>query len=112
MHYRFDSLPPDAELAGMTVSHTRMPKGFDLDSVLEGLPNGLCPCPHWGYLIEGRLIVKYGDGTQEEIQAGDVYFIPAGHTGVAEEDSVSLDFSPSGPYRQLLEHIAGKMQHA
>ena len=39
--------------------------------LLEGLEGDLCQCPHWGYLIEGRIRVSYQDGTQETVSAGD-----------------------------------------
>ncbi len=110
MHYSLESIPPDAEFEGMAISHTRVPKGFDLDRLLEGLPNNLCPCPHWGYLFKGRMTVKYEDGSQEEINAGDVYYTKPGHAAVSEEDSISVDFSPVGPWRELTRHIATKMQ--
>jgi hypothetical protein len=109
MHYRLDAIPPDAELDGMAVSHTCLPEGFDLDRLLEGLPDNLCPCPHWGYLFQGRMVVKYGDGSQEEINAGDVYYTRPGHTAVTEEDAVSVEFSPAGPWRDLIRHIANRM---
>lgn len=110
MHCRLDAIPPEAEFGDMAIAHTRVPQGFDLDRLLAGLPNDRCPCPHWGYLIEGRMIVKYEDGTQEEITAGDVYYTPPGHTAVIEEDCVSVDFSPIGPWKQLVSHIAARLQ--
>jgi hypothetical protein len=110
MHYPIEAIPPDAEFEGMAISRTSIPKAFDLDGLLEGMPGNLCPCPHWGYLFQGRVTVKYEDGSHEEINAGDVYYIRPGHTGVMEEDSVSLDISPAGPWRELTRHIAAKMQ--
>jgi hypothetical protein len=112
MHYSLESIPPEADFDGMAISHTCVPKGFDLNQLLEGLPGNLCPCPHWGYLLEGRVIVRYEDGSEEEIKAGDVYYTRPGHTAVMEEDCVSIDFSPIGPWRQLMEHIAAKVPAA
>jgi hypothetical protein len=37
------------------------------------LPDGRCPCPHWGYVIKGRLRVKYTDH-EEVLSAGEVYY--------------------------------------
>jgi hypothetical protein len=109
MHYSLETIPPEAEFDGMAISLSRLPQGFNLDEVLSGLPNNLCPCPHWGYLFKGRIVVKYEDGSEEEIHAGDVYHLRAGHTAIISEDSVSLDFSPLGPWRQLAQHIAAKV---
>lgn len=110
MHYPLEAIPPQAEFAGMAISHTQVPQGFDLDGVLEGLPNNLCPCPHWGYVFKGRMIVKYEDGSEEEIKAGDVYYTRPGHAAVVEEDTVSVDFSPIEPWRQLVQHMAAKLE--
>ena len=110
MHYQLEAIPADIELEGLAAACTRIPKGFDLDSVLRGLPDNMCPCPHWGYMLEGRMLVRYADGSEEEVRAGDVYYVRAGHTAVIEEDTVSVDFSPVGPWRKLMRHVATKLQ--
>ena len=110
MHYQLEAIPADVELEGLAAACTRIPKGFDLDSVLRGLPDNMCPCPHWGYMLEGRMLVRYADGSEEVVRAGDVYYVRAGHTAVIEEDTVSLDFSPVGPWRKLMRHVAAKTQ--
>lgn len=44
----------------MRVSIISLPAGTDFNPFLKGLPDDLCPCPHWGYIIKGRLrIVIY-----------------------------------------------------
>ncbi len=110
MHCPLEAIPPDVEFDGMVISHSRMPRGFDLDALLQGLPDDLCPCPHWGYVFQGRMLVRYADGSEEEIKAGDVYYLRAGHTAVLEEDSVSIDLSPVEAWQQLTKHLAAKMQ--
>lgn len=46
-----------------------------------GLPGGVCPCPHYGYIFEGQMRAVYPgtDWPDEVIEAGEAYFIPAGH---------------------------------
>lgn len=110
MRYPVDAIPADVDLNGLAVAHNSVPRGFDFSQVFEGLPNNLCPCPHWGYLVKGWMIVKYEDGSEEEIRGGDVYYLRAGHTAVAKEDTVSIDFSPIGPWRQLTQHVATRRQ--
>jgi hypothetical protein len=51
MHYPLEAIPVDAELDGVAVVCTRVSRGFDLDGMLRGLPDNLCPCPHWGYVL-------------------------------------------------------------
>jgi hypothetical protein len=40
---------------GMSVGFARLPAGADLRPATTGLPDDLCPCPHWGYMIKGRV---------------------------------------------------------
>jgi mannose-6-phosphate isomerase-like protein (cupin superfamily) len=51
------------------------------------MPGGLCPLPHSGYCLKGVLNVRYADGTQEVIRAGDLYYMPAGHTFSTDADA-------------------------
>ena len=100
----------DARFEGIAVACTRVPRGFDLAALLRGLPDHLCPCPHWGYVVSGRMLVRYADGSEEEIKGGDAYSARAGHTAVIGEDTVSVDFSPVGPWREPMEHTAATMK--
>ena len=52
---------------------------FDLAPVLKGLPDDRCQCPHWGYVLKGRMVVTYGD-REEIVNAGDAYYLPPGHS--------------------------------
>src|SRR4029453_7042551 len=70
-----------------------LPAGTDLAPLLKGLPGDLCSCPHWGYVIKGRIRVSYAD-SQEVIRAGALYYLPPGHTGVVDEDFECIEFSP------------------
>ena len=49
-----------------------------------GLPDDVCPCPHWCYMLEGRLAMKTRAG-EELYQAGQVFYWPAGHAPRALE---------------------------
>ena len=50
---------------GMTVGFNELPAGTDFTPLLLGLTNNSCQCPHWGYMFEGELLVKYDDGKSE-----------------------------------------------
>jgi len=89
------------ELRSMIVS---LPAGTDLGPLLQGLPNDLCPCPHWGYIIKGRIRITYADG-EELLQAGDLYYWPPWHTGVVEEDVEFVEFSRPAEHDVVLDHI-------
>ena len=51
------------EVGTMTMSFIRLAKGVDLGPALVGLPGDLCPCPHWGYMLEGKLRMRTRMGT-------------------------------------------------
>jgi hypothetical protein len=80
------------------------PAGTDLAPLLKGLPNDLCSCPHWGYVIKGRMRVSYAE-SQEVLRAGDLYYLPPGHTGVVEEDFECIEFSPPAANEQVLDIV-------
>ncbi len=89
------------ELRSMIVS---LPAGTDLAPLLQGLPNDLCPCPHWGYIIKGRIRITYAD-QEEFLGAGDLYYWPPGHTGLVEEDVEFVEFSPPAEHEAVLNHV-------
>jgi len=81
-----------------------LPAGTDLGPLLKGLPDDLCSCPHWGYVIKGQMRVSYAD-SQEVLRAGDLYYLPPGHTGMVEEDFECIEFSPPAAHEQVLDVV-------
>lgn len=95
---------------GMTAAFNELPAGTDLSPLLQGLKNNSCHCPHWGYIVDGALRIKYDDGTDELLTTGDVFYLPPGHTAIVEKDLKLLDFSPEKELNEVMSHIAKKMQ--
>lgn len=93
----------------LNVARIRFPKGTDAAPLLEGLPQDLCPCPHWGTVLKGSINVRYADGREEIVRAGDVYYWPPGHTVRVDEDYEAIEFSPSGAMSALLDHLKSKL---
>src|SRR3954454_6625643 len=56
-----------------------------------------CGATHFGYCLGGRLRVTHEDGTEQEIEPGDIYRIEPGHDGrvVSDVPFVGIDFHPS-----------------
>jgi hypothetical protein len=56
-----------------------------------------CPVNHFGFLRSGKMKVKYQDGTDALIVAGESYNIPPGHLPevVSDEACVMVEFSQS-----------------
>ncbi len=94
---------------GMTVAFNEMPAGTDIGPLLEGLEHNSCQCPHWGYVVEGAVLIKYDDGTEEKLNAGDVFYLPPGHTAVVEKDLKMIDFSPEEELKLVMDHIEKKL---
>ncbi len=95
------------EIGGdLTVCFVRLPAGTDLGPALVGLPDDLCPCPHRGYLLSGRIDIRTADGS-ETYRGGEAFYWPPGHAPVAVEDSAYVDFSPSADLAGVLAHLTG-----
>jgi len=93
----------------LNVARIRLPKGADATPLLVGMPDNLCQCPHWGTVLIGSIHVRYADGTEETVNAGDVYYWPPGHTVWVDEDYEAVEFSPSAPMSQVIDHLKSKL---
>ena len=70
-----------------------------------GLPGGVCPCPHYGYIFHGRLRAVYpgSDWPDEVIEAGEAYFIPSGHVLIYEEGCRILELNPAHALHMVMD---------
>jgi hypothetical protein len=93
-----------ADWGGMTVGFEFAPKGMDASSMLDGLPDGRCQAPHWGFLISGHLVVDYGDRT-EEVVGGQAYYVAPGHNISFLEDSEAVEFTPTAELEKTFEVV-------
>lgn len=93
-----------ADHDGMTIAYFKLPAGTDLRPALKGMPDDLCPCPHWGYMLKGRVRMHTADGSQDFV-AGQAFHWAAGHAPEALEDSEYVDFSPSEELGRVVAHI-------
>ena len=94
---------------GMAVAFNEIPAGTDMAPLLKGLKNDSCQCPHWGYVLEGELLMKYDDGNEEMLSMGDVFYMQPGHTGIANKDTKLIDFSPERELSEVMDHIVRKL---
>lgn len=95
-----------AEWGDMNVAIERFAAGVDTEPIFKGLPDDRCQCPHWGYVLRGRVRIRYADH-EEVVSAGDAYYLPPGHTTHFDEDTEIVEFSPRGEYQKTLE-VAGR----
>ena len=95
-----------SEVGEMTLGFFRLKQGADFGPALAGLPDDMCQCPHWGYVLKGRIKMKTKSG-DEFYEAGQAFYWPPGHSPSALEDSEYVDFSPSEDFAAVVRHITG-----
>jgi len=92
----------EVEWGDMRVGYETYLADFDDAELLRGLPDDRYQCPHWGYLLTGRMTVRYADHV-EVVHAGDLYYMAPGHTMSAEAGTALVEFSPKEEFRKLTE---------
>jgi hypothetical protein len=96
-----------AEWGEYTAYFERMAAGTDFSAFYD-----TCECPHLGYVFSGKIRFVYRDGHEEVVSAGEMYYIPSGHTFHVLEDAQTVEFSPTAAYRQHMELVAANMAKA
>ncbi len=66
------------DVEGYTINFVRFNVDVDGTPMLKGLPGDHCNCPHWGYVLSGRLTFRFPDH-EEVFEPGDAFYLPAGH---------------------------------
>ena len=99
----------NAEFDGYTVNFVTFHEDVDATPLLKGLPDDRCQCPHWGYVISGRLHFRFADH-EETFEAGDAFYLPPGHIPVVQAGTAYVQFSPSEDLRAVSEAMARNMQ--
>jgi ethanolamine utilization protein EutQ (cupin superfamily) len=92
----------EGEWGDMHVGFETYKEDFDVAPLLEGLPDDLCQCPHYGYVLKGRMKVRYAD-REEVVDAGDAYYMAPGHSPIMEAGTEIVEFSPKDEYRKTME---------
>ena len=83
--------------------------GMDVAPLLKGLKNDACDAPHWGYMIDGEVVVTYTDGKTETCKQHDLFFWPAGHSVRVVRDAEVILFSPQHEHGKVIDHMLRKM---
>lgn len=96
-------------LGGMSIGYIDVPTTTDFTPLFAGLPQDMCNSPHWGYVLDGAIRLKYANGKEETVEAEEVFYWPAPHTAMVDDHVKLLDFSPDREFVPLMDHIALKM---
>ena len=98
------------EMNGYTAEFVSFAADVDLDGPLQSLPGGACECPHWGYVIAGRMRFVFGD-REEVYEAGDAFYSPPGHAPVKHDPGTEIVmFSPTHELHETEEVMQRNMQ--
>ena len=78
-----------ATVEGYTVNFVSFRQDIDGTPLLKGLTDDRCQCPHWGYVIAGRLVFRFRE-REEVYEAGDAFYTPPGHAPVQHEPGTEV----------------------
>jgi len=93
----------------MHIEYDVFKTAMDITPYLKGLPNDRDPCPHWGIVVKGEITIVY-DEKKEIEKAGDAYYFPPGHTGMAKAGTEVWEFSPNDKLQKTMEVINRNME--
>jgi hypothetical protein len=100
-----------AELEGYTVNILSFDQDIDTTPLLKGLPGNACSCPHWGYVLRGRLVFTYAEHEGEEVfEAGDAFYLAPGHIQRVEAGTEYVQFSPTEALHPVTETMTRNMR--
>jgi hypothetical protein len=97
-----------AHWGDLEIGYTVLSAPSSSQGLYEGLPGGLCNCPHYGYVFQGTVRCVYPQSELEDEVAGpgEAYFFRPGHYLVYEEDhSEVLELNPADALEFLMDHI-------
>lgn len=93
----------------MAGEYFSLKEGTDIAPLLKGLQQDLCQSPHWGYVIEGEVVLSYSDGTEETTSAGDLFYWPPGHSVRVVRNAEIVIFSPQAEHCAVVEHMKQRL---
>jgi hypothetical protein len=80
-------------LDGYTVGFEFSAHDQDTTPLFTGLPDNACQARHWGVVLEGTLVVRYTDNSEDVIEAGEAYYAPPGHLPLFKAGTRLIEFS-------------------
>src|SRR3954451_16928724 len=98
-----------ADLDGYTVNFLHFAAPVDMNQMLRGLPGNVCPCPHWGIVTDGRMVVRYADH-EDTAETGHVFYMAPGHVPDYAAGTRLIQFSPTEEMKIVDEVITRNAQ--
>jgi hypothetical protein len=98
------------DVEGYRISFTTFKEDIDTTPLMKGLPDDRCQCPHWGYVVSGKMTFRFPDH-DEVYEAGDAFYTPPGHMPVENQPgSEIVMFSPADEMRETEAVLMKNMQ--
>ena len=94
----------------LSAEYFTLSAGVDTTPLFQGLEGNLCQCPHWGFVLSGRITTTDAVGTQETVHASDLFYWPPGHNVRVDEDAEIVMFSPQDEHSQVIDHMIEKVK--
>ncbi len=85
-------------------------QGVDTTPLFQGLDGNMCQCPHWGFVIQGRITTTDAKGTTETVNANDLFYWPPGHNVKVEQAAEIVMFSPQHEHTHVINHMKDKVK--
>ncbi|MGH9268798.1 MAG: cupin domain-containing protein [Acidimicrobiales bacterium] len=98
------------DLGGYTVGFETYTADDDPSPLFAGLPDDACQCPHWGVVLEGTLVYRYTDGTEDVIEAGEGYYAPPGHLPLFKAGTRLVEFSPASELDKTMAVVMANLE--
>ena len=100
-----------ADLGDHTVAFETFRDDADPAPLFRGLPFDRCPCPHWGVVLAGRMVMRFPDH-EETYTAGDAYSIAPGHLPLVFAGTEVVEFSPAAALRDTMAVLGANLAAA
>ena len=84
--------------------------GVDTTPLVQGQEDDLCQCPHWGFVLRGRLTTTDANGAPETVNANDLFYWPPGHNVKVDADAEIIMFSPQREHSHVIRHMIEKVK--
>lgn len=79
--------------------------GVDTSPIFQGLEGNQCQCPHWGFVLSGRITTTDAEGREETVNKDDLFYWPPGHNVRVESDAEFIMFSPQHEHDVVIDHM-------
>ena len=83
--------------------------GVDTTPLFQGLDGNACQCPHWGFVLSGRVTTTDAHGVRETVTSNDLFYWPPGHNVLVEADAEIVMFSPQHEHTRVIDHMRAKV---